>query len=67
MATNGKRDTTDLTDMVWTLRNWPLELIQWRESLTQPQDTKTRRHDTITHDHARSRTITLDLWQLRVD
>jgi hypothetical protein len=29
MATTGTRDMTDLDDMVWTLRNWPLELIQW--------------------------------------
>ena len=29
MATTGTRDMADLDDMVWTLRNWPLELIQW--------------------------------------
>jgi hypothetical protein len=29
MATTGSRDDADLSDMVWTLRNWPLDLIQW--------------------------------------
>lgn len=33
-ATTGARDTAALTDIVWTLKNWPLELVSPRARLS---------------------------------
>ena len=40
MATTGTRHESDIADLLWTLRTWPLELIQWPVNNTQRLDIK---------------------------
>ena len=40
MATTDTRHESDIADLLWTLRTWPLELIQWPVNNTQRLDIK---------------------------
>ena len=43
MATTGTREPADVDSMLWNLRNWPLELINWPTSNTQRLDLQYKR------------------------